>query len=75
MRIIDEFEQISVLRGMLIINDERCDNFSDVRIEEAPRIGAANPPSPRDHLPSIAVVPNEVNPTAHLSEHPFHKMP
>ena len=63
--IVDDFEEIGLLRGIAVIDNKARRDLSPLGIKHVSRVGTSNTPSPRNHLSPIPVIPKQLNDAFH----------
>ena len=64
--VVDELQEIGILRQHRIVDKKLRDDLPDGRIESMPGVGAADSPPPCDHLPSVRIVTHQFDNALHV---------
>ena len=63
--VVDELQEIGMLRRHRIVDKKLRDDLPDGRIESMPGVGATDSPPPCDHLPSVRIVTHQFDNALH----------
>ena len=64
--IVDEFEEVRPLRRIGVVHEQPRGDLAPIGIEHMACVRTADAPSPRDHLPPVPVVAEELDNAFHV---------
>ena len=73
-RVVDDLEEVRLLRGIGVVDEKARGDLPPLGVEHVPRVGTSDAPSPRDHLPPVPVIAEQLDyafhprfPTSHIA--------